>query len=187
MLSFSTQHQFALLPAARFRSFPRNSARSWCCAIGLFLISGGATGQIIVLPSGEYMDTTTTRHSPCAKTMLAHYYSVAGKYPRSSETLRQAAQAFLARQHRTYHGSGYVTFRFIIDCEGRRLPRVQVLQTDAAYQRYHFSPELVTELYGFLKTLTEWRIAKVSAGQPVNYLAYLSFKITDGKVVAVIP
>ena len=118
---------------------------------------------------------------------MAHYYSVAGKYPRSSETMLQTTRVFLARQHRAYQGSGYVTFRFIIDCEGRRQARVQVLQTDAAYQRYHFRPELVNELYGFLKTLTEWHVAKGPNGQSVNYLAYLSFKITDGKVVTVIP
>ncbi|MBF9221074.1 hypothetical protein [Hymenobacter ruricola] len=157
------------------------------CTVSLLLLGFAAKGQTIALPDGEYMDTTSTRHSPCAKAIMTRYYNVAGKYPRSSETLRQAAQAFLARQHRAYQGSGYVTFRFIIDCQARRLPRVQVLQTDAAYQRYHFHPELVSELYGFLKTLTEWRVAKGASGQLVNYYAYLSFKITDGKVVAVIP
>ncbi|MDB5268971.1 MAG: hypothetical protein JWP58_2011 [Hymenobacter sp.] len=154
---------------------------------GLLLLSIAAKSQTVVLPDGEYMDTTSTRHSPCAGAILAHYYSVAGKYPRSSETLRRATQEFLAHQHRAYQGSGYVTFRFIIDCQGRQLPRVQVLQTNAAYQRYRFRQELVSDLYGFLKTLTEWRAAKSPGGQAVNYLAYLSFKITDGKVVAVIP
>jgi hypothetical protein len=157
------------------------------CTAGLLLLSIAAKCQIIVLPDGEYMDTTSTRHSPCASAPMAHYYSVAGKYPRSSETLRQATQELLARRHRAYQGSGYVTFRFLIDCAGQRLPRVQVLQTDATYQRYRFSPELVSELYGFLKTLTEWRTAKSPNGQAVNYSAYLSFKITDGKVVAIIP
>jgi hypothetical protein len=151
------------------------------CTACLLLLSIAAKSQTIALPDGEYMDTASTRHSPCATAVMAHYYSVAGKYPRSSETLRQA---FLARQHRVYQGSGYVTFRFLIDCAGQRLPRVQ---TNAAYQRYRFSPELVGELYGFLKTLTEWRVAKGPNGQLVNYSAYLSFKITDGKVVAVIP
>jgi hypothetical protein len=155
--------------------------------IGLLLFGVAARGQTIVLPDGEYMDTTSARPSSCAGFSVAHYYSVAGKYPRSSETLRQAAQAFLARRHRAYQGSGYVTFRFIVDCAGRRQPRVQVLQTDAAYQRYHFPPELVSELYGFLQTLTEWRAATSREGRPVNYIAYLSFKMTDGKVVAVIP
>lgn len=154
---------------------------------GLLLLSMVAKGQTIVLPDGEYMDTTSTRQSPCAQAPFARYYSVAGKYPRSSETLRQAAQDFLAAQHYAYEGSGYVTFRFIIDCRGQRLARVQVLQTDAAYQRYRFGSELVSALYAFLKTLTEWPAAKARNGQPVNYLAYLSFRITDGKVVAIIP
>lgn len=90
---------------------------------GLLLFGMVARGQTIALADGEYMDTTSTRHSPCASAPMAHYYSVAGKYPRSSETLRQAAQAFLARRHRAYQGSGYVTFGFIIDCAGQRQPR----------------------------------------------------------------
>lgn len=146
-------------------------------------------GQRIVLPDGgEYMDTVSTRQSACAQKPLARYYNVNGKYPRSSETLRAQAQAFLQRGGRPYAGSGYVTFRFIVDCTGRRLPRTQVLQTDAQFQPYHFRPELVEALYAYLNTLTEWRVARSPDGQQfANYIAYMAFKLSDGKVVAVCP
>lgn len=144
-----------------------------------------ARGQTIVLPSGEYMDTTSTRHSPCAKAPMAHYYSVEGKYPRSSDTLLREAQAFLKRQKQVYKGTGYVTFRFIVDCAGHRLPRTQVLQTDAQYQRSTFQPELLAALYAYLHTLTDWPVGK--GPSPINYLAYLTFKLKDGQVVAMVP
>ena len=93
-------------------------------------------------------------------------------------------------QHRRqpYSGSGYVTFRFVVDCTGRRLPRTQVLQTNAQYQRYRFRPELVEALYAYLNTLTDWHVARSPNGQETaNYIAYMAFKISNGKVVAVCP
>jgi hypothetical protein len=110
---------------------------------------------------------------------------VEGKYPRSSETLTEQAQAFVIRKGRQYSGNGHITFRFIIDCQGRREPLTQVLQTDVRYPRTTFSPALVRELYAFLQTLTAWKAGKVQF--PVRYTTYLNFKIHDGKVVAVAP
>ncbi|GAB3745000.1 hypothetical protein GCM10027594_23640 [Hymenobacter agri] len=153
----------------------------------LLLASGlGAHAQYLSFHGGEYLDTTIARNPACAKTSTLPYFAVDGKYPRSSATLVREATAFLQRGGRKYHGSGYITFRFMIDCAGFRQPMTQVLQTDANYVPTHFRPELVSELYAFLKTLKDWRTATHS-GFAVSYFTYLSFKITDGKVVAVIP
>ncbi|MBH8567630.1 hypothetical protein KB206_01960 [Microvirga sp. STS02] len=145
-----------------------------------------ARAQYLSLHEGEYLDTTTTRNPACAKAMTLPYFAVDGKYPRSSATLVREATAFLQRSTRKFSGSGYVTFRFVIDCAGFRQPMTQVLQTDAQYVATHFRPELVNELYAFLKTLKDWRVATHS-GHTVSYFTYLTFKLTDGKVVAVIP
>jgi hypothetical protein len=135
----------------------------------------------------EYMDTTTTRNPACAKAPLVYYFSVGGKYPRGSETLAAEATTFLRRKNQRYVGSGYVTFRFVVDCAGYRLPKTQVLQTDANYQATHFRKELVAELYAYLQTLKDWRAVTTSSGMQANYFTYLTFKISNGKVVAVIP
>lgn len=143
----------------------------------LLLLHGPpARAQRITLPSGEYMDTTTVRNPACATSVLVRYYNVQGKYPRSSYTLAQEAQAFLQQQKQVYAGSGYVTFRFVIDCAGHRQPRVQVLQTDAQYQPTHFDKALVEALYTYFQTLAEWRIG-LAKGVAVNYIAYLTFKL----------
>lgn len=132
------------------------------------------------------MDTTMTRTPACEKAGYAPYYAVQAKYPRSSETLAKGAQTFLQGKPK-HRGSGYVTFRFVVDCQGNRLPRVEVLQTDARYQQFHFPKELVNNLYAYFKTLTDWPAAVWRGEMRVNYIAYLTFKITNGKVVAVIP
>ncbi|GAA4049155.1 hypothetical protein GCM10022409_39600 [Hymenobacter glaciei] len=150
------------------------------------LASLTAHAQYLTFHGGEYLDTTTTRNPACAKAMTLPYFAVDAKYPRSSATLVREATAFLQRGNRKFSGSGYLTFRFVIDCAGFRQPMTQVLQTDANYKAFHFRPELVSELYAFLKTLKDWRVANYS-GHAVSYFTYLTFKITDGKVVAVIP
>ena len=142
--------------------------------------------QYLPFHGGEYLDTTTIRNPACAKVMTLPYFAVDGKYPRSSATLVREATAYLQRSSRKFSGSGYVTFRFVIDCAGFRQPMTQLLQTDANYAATHFRPELVGELYAFLKTLKDWRTATYS-GHAVSYFTYLTFKITDGKIVAVIP
>ena len=152
----------------------------------LLIVSINAQAQYLTFHEGEYLDTTTTRNPACAKAMTLPYFAVDGKYPRSSATLVQEATVFLQHGNRKFSGSGYVTFRFVVDCAGFRQPMTQVLQTDAKYVGIHFRPELVSELYAFLKTLKDWRVATYS-GHAVSYFTYLTFKITDGKVVAVIP
>ena len=152
----------------------------------LLAASLNAQAQYLALHEGEYLDTTTTRNPACAKAMTLPYFVVDGKYPRSSATLVREAAAFLQRGNRKFGGSGYVTFRFVVDCAGFRQPMTQVLQTDAHYVAFHFRPELVSELYAFLQTLKDWRTATYS-GHAVSYFTYVTFKITDGKVVAVIP
>ncbi|WP_208178362.1 hypothetical protein [Hymenobacter negativus] len=146
-----------------------------------------ARSQNFSYEGGEYMDTTTTHNPACAKSPFVPYFSVGGKYPRSSETLAAEATAFLQRRNQRYSGSGYVTFRFVVDCAGYRLPKTQVLQTNANYQATHFRKELVNELYAYLQTLKDWRTVTTSNGMLANYFTYLTFKISNGKVVAVIP
>ena len=152
----------------------------------LFTATLPTRAQYLNFHEGEYLDTTTIRNPACAKTMTLPYFAVDGKYPRSSPTLVREAVAFLQRGNCKFSGSGYVTFRFVVDCAGFRQPMTQVLQTDARYAPTHFRPELVNELYAFLKTLKDWRTVTYS-GHAVSYFTYLTFKITDGKVVAVIP
>ncbi len=146
-----------------------------------------ARSQNFTVHGGEYMDTTTTRNPACAKAPLAPYFSVGGKYPRSSKTLVADVTAFLQRKNQYYTGNGYVTFRFVVDCAGYRQPMTQVLQTDAKYQATHFSKELVNELYAYLQTLKAWQAVTIPNGMLANYFTYLTFKISNGKVVAVIP
>ncbi len=150
------------------------------------LLAFRATAQNFVLPDGEYMDTASNPNPKC-KNNIYYFYSVGGKYPKSSSTVLKEVQTFLLQKNEQYPGSGYITFRFIIDCEGRLMPGIQVLQTDQQYSVYHFSKNLVNELFAFLKTLDQWKIAKSKEGETFSYKAFITFKIKNGKVINIIP
>ena len=145
-----------------------------------------AQSQKYILPDGEYMDTTYSTDINC-KDYNAYYYQVKGKYPKNSATILKEVLLFLEDEKRIYSGSGYITFRFVIDCQGNLMPKVQVLQTDEKYKDFHFDKNLVTELYNYLVTLKKWTIAKLPNGEPFLYRAFLTFKIQNGKVINIIP
>jgi hypothetical protein len=143
--------------------------------------------QNIILPEGEFIDTTSTYDSECKGYENVYYYQVGGKYPVSSASLLKDAQTFLAKTAGSYEGTGYITFRFTIDCEGKMRKRVQVLQTDDKYRNLHFDKNLVNDLYLFTQTLDKWNIARSKNETTYFYKAFLTFKIKDGKVINIIP
>lgn len=150
------------------------------------LLTFHSFAQVYTLPDGEYMDTTVNSNT-AYKDYNIYYYQVGAKYPKSSITLLKEAQTFLQQSNKTYQGNGYITFRFRVDCEGHRTKRTQVLQTDETYNSYHFDKEFVSELYRFLNTLNDWKTAKDNRGNSFSYMAFITFKIKNGKVINVIP
>ena len=154
---------------------------------GIFLLlSSRSFAQNFVLPDGEYMDTVSTQNEKCPK-IYGYLYSVGGKYPENSASLLKKVQTFLQEKNENYLNSGYITFRFMVDCEGKLLRKIHVLQTDEKYSPCHFNKNLVNELFTFLKTLNEWKIAKSKEGDTYLYKAFLTFKIKNGKVINIIP
>jgi len=142
--------------------------------------------QNIILPETEYMDTTSNRDTAC-KDYDIYFYQAGGKYPRSSSTVLQEVKNFLLKTNNSYINSGYITFRFLVGCDGFPMPKTEVLQTDEAYTKFHFDKGLVTELFSFFKTMGKWNIAKTKAGEPLAFKSFITFKIKDGKVVNIIP
>jgi hypothetical protein len=149
------------------------------------LLCALSEAQIISLPEGEFMDTTHTLNRKC-EDLNIYYYQIQAKYPISSDTLAKEAQAFLEITGRTFLGSGYITFRRNMDCEGKPMKRVRVFQTDQEYQNYHFEDALVKILYAHFESLKQWKPATYGA-RKFYYTAYISYKIKNGKVTAVIP
>jgi len=165
---------------------PNKSAILFIISGILLLLTNKTFAQNFVLPDGEFMDTSFIQNEKCPK-LFAYFYSVDGKYPENSASLLKKVQTFLQQKNENYANSGYITFRFLIDCEGKPYPKTRVLQTDEQYSNCYFNKNLVNELYAFLKTLDKWKIAKSKDGNTFSYKAFITFKIKNGKVINIIP
>ncbi|MET0638099.1 MAG: hypothetical protein ABWZ25_18860 [Chitinophagaceae bacterium] len=123
---------------------------------------------------------------PNCDTAYSWYYSVDGKYPMASESLLNQLSV-TASNLKNVRGSGYITFRFIINCRGQITKDLEILQTDSTYKKFRFDQTLVDTLKAFVKSLDKWNIATFENGKPFAYRAFMTFKINDGKVVNIIP
>jgi hypothetical protein len=137
-------------------------------------------------PVPSYNIDTARRFSPGCDTLPVYaYFQVKGKYPESTQTLTRWADSAV-RDHNAFgNANGYISFRVLIDCAGK-LAAVKVLQADERYEPCFFPSALVEGLYTFIQSLKSWKKAS-SAGRPVNYFSYFSFKIEEGHVVQVSP
>lgn len=154
----------------------------------LLLFASYSYAQNFILPDGEFMDTTTVNNTSC-KDYNTYFYQGhgRGKYPEASTTILKEAESFLKIKNNSYSGSGYITFQFTIDCDGKKMNKTRVLQTDEKYNNYHFDKKLVGELYAFLKAMDKWEIFKTKSGESLSYRAFITFKIKNGKAVNIIP
>jgi hypothetical protein len=154
--------------------------------LSFFLMSIRLFGQNIIVSGGEYMDTTSITGVKC-KGDPSYFYQVDGKYPENSASLLKDVRSYLLNTRQTYSGSGYITFQFTVDCEGKVMKRIKVLQTDENYIQVHFDQPFITALFSFFKTLNKWKIARSEDGEPISYYAFITFKIQNGKVINIIP
>ena len=81
--------------------------------------------------------------------------------------------------------SGYLTFRFVINCKGET-GRFVTEQADLDFQKKEFNKETVTHLFEIVESLEKWQPAKVQEKLRDSY-AYLTFKLKDGEIIEFLP
>ena len=121
----------------------------------------------------------------CGGTIQQYYAVDGGHQGGRKRLLGLLAQQPALQGARSASESGYITVRFVVNCEGET-DRFRVLQIDKSYQPTEFHSELVEDLLSFSKRLTDWLPAEYQ-GNHYDYYQYLTFKITDGKVVDILP
>ena len=132
------------------------------------------------------MDTTNWVNPKCDSSYLLYYYQANTKYPVATNTILEETRRYLAKTNKKYTGNGYITLRFIVNCEGK-IYSVKVLQVDENYKSTHFDKHLVSDLNDYLHTLDRWEKGLSAYHlKNVNYIAYMSFRIKNGEVDNVI-
>jgi hypothetical protein len=84
-----------------------------------------------------------------------------------------------------YSDSGFLTIRFIVNCEGKTgWFRVQGM--DNAYHKKNFTPSLVDEILTLTKKLDGWIPGDIENTR-VGYYQYLTFKFENGNLIEIMP
>ncbi len=171
-------HSVLLKPALDYSGFYNNGK--------LNPVTDTTTKKLIEWKGRTFIDTSwSSPFSP--DSIFVYYYNVRSKYLESSEGLCHRASHFLEAGNNTNTGSGYITFRFFIDSAGQIQKRVQVIETSEVYKHYHFDENIVWLLFDYLESLKDWNPARAPKGYPPFYIGIMTFKIHEGKIVAVIP
>lgn len=83
------------------------------------------------------------------------------------------------------NASGYLTFRFVINCEGKT-GRFTLEPADLNFQPTQFPEQTVVHLGEITAGLTDWQRGQLK-GEPADAYAYLTYKLKDGELVELLP
>ena len=81
--------------------------------------------------------------------------------------------------------SGYLTFRFVVNCEGKA-GRYMVIQNNLDLEPKVFEDELISQLLTITQGLKEWRQV-ILENEPRDYYMYITYKLLDGKIIEILP
>lgn len=81
--------------------------------------------------------------------------------------------------------SGMLTIRFLINCNAE-IVRFEILENDLNYQKKKFDPEVKQQLFDITKNLKNWR-ANYLAGEYRDCAMYLTYKLKNGEIIAILP
>ncbi|HET8804386.1 MAG TPA: hypothetical protein VFM72_07395 [Aequorivita sp.] len=84
-----------------------------------------------------------------------------------------------------YTDSGYVNFRFLVNCEGNA-GWFEIIQINQDYEEVSLNTQMVDQLLKITSDPSHWAIY-TSEGIPKNYYHYVSYKIENGEITAILP
>ena len=122
----------------------------------------------------------------CNDIGIIHTYSSAGleAYKSSKKQFRDTLNTtFNAGSN--YSDSGYLNFRFLVNCEGNA-GWFEIVQMDLDLKETPLNSKMVDELFKFTSNSSLWNVISYE-NEPYNYYMYISYRIENGKVTEIIP
>jgi hypothetical protein len=117
--------------------------------------------------------------------LFPYYY---GRYPASYSAGKKALRDyFYTRYHNEgfNHQSGYITIRFIINCEGKA-GSYEVRQVGVDFKKKKFSKCIVEKLVELTQSLQYWKPLEFY-GDRYDSFYHISFKIVNGEIQDILP
>ena len=88
-------------------------------------------------------------------------------------------------QNKGYIDSGYLNFRFIVNCHGET-GRFEIIQMNLDLEETKLNPEMVDQLFSLTASSENWNGYAIKE-QPIDYYMYVSYKIENGKITEILP
>jgi hypothetical protein len=117
--------------------------------------------------------TDTTDFKPCHEDLTFQYYNFSNALQYDGEKAKIIREFDRKFQRVDKTESGYVTIRFIVNCEGKT-GWFRVVTMDFDYQEIKFSTELVNQLLEITKGLNGWKTGEFD-GKIYDYYNHLTF------------
>ncbi|WP_103069808.1 hypothetical protein [Aquimarina sediminis] len=89
-------------------------------------------------------------------------------------------------QNNEYTDSGYLNFRFVINCKGE-IGRVEIIQMNIDLEETELNSEMIDQLYQLTSESENWNGYTTKDQKPIDYYMYVSYKIIDGEITEILP
>lgn len=120
----------------------------------------------------------------CNAGEIFQYYSLS--LTNSAEFKRRAQKQILRlKPSSTLDASGYLTIRFIVNCEGKA-DRFRILGVDNSYKPHRFDSTLTGSLLKLIKNYDAWQPGKFE-GDSVDYYQIITFRIIGSRIADILP
>ena len=127
----------------------------------------------------------------CDSTYIVDYYNYAQgdrvhrvtSYIHGKNGLRKAVLS--QYQNRNYSDSGYLNFRFIVNCKGEAGAYV-IHENDLDLMPKSFDPDLVQQLFEITTSFKQWHPNHLRGADRDSYM-YISYRIEHGEITEILP
>ncbi|NQX84739.1 MAG: hypothetical protein HRT67_02255 [Flavobacteriaceae bacterium] len=142
-----------------------------------------------------YIDLKTAQltkgFSICDSSYIVDYYNYAKGYTENSITRYIDGKNGLRKevlsqyQNRNYTDSGYLNFRFLVNCKGEAGAYV-IHENDLDLNPKQFDPELLQQLFEITTSLKQWHPNYMRGANRDSYM-YISYRIENGEIIEILP
>jgi hypothetical protein len=88
-------------------------------------------------------------------------------------------------QNKGYTDSGYLNFRFLVNCEGKP-GWFEIIQMNLDLEVTELNSEMVNQLLKLTSKPKHWANLNYE-GKPIDYYMYISYRIENGNIVEILP
>lgn len=117
----------------------------------------------------------------CDEKRIFQYYSSKSGYQNGPSAIKK--EIWKDIQDLTFKNSGYITFRFIINCNGE-IGRFRVKTIDNNLKETAFDKTKIEKLQTSIKNLKNWTVGTLQEKTVDSYFL-LNFRIEDGKITEI--